>query len=262
MTYRIKVPAKTLPVDEAHLLSGLEHALHRLQDYRRPILVGIGVFVFAAIVVGAVLWFDQQAVHKAQELYREATLHVMAIPGSDPAKAEASLKEAIAKYRQVADQYPRTPTAALALFQAGNALVQANDLGGAIDVYQRFIAMYGSNPGFVGLAQQRLAYIYLLKGDREQAVKVLTSVLELPGALNRDQVLFELGKLEESQSRPEGALAHYQELVKTHKNSPFASEAMIRTKILDVQKAPDTPAASPPAAQTPTGPPSPGTKKP
>ena len=252
MTYRIKVPAKTLPVDEAHLLSGLEHALLRLQDYRRPLLVGLGVFLLAGAVVGGVLWFDRQAVQKAQELEREAMLHLRAAPANDPQKAETSFKQAIAKYRQVAEQYPRTPSAPLALFQAGNALAQTNDLGGAIEAYQRFIALYGSNHGFAGLVQQRLAYAYLLKGDREQAVKVLASILEMPGALNRDQVLFELARLEESQSRPEGALAHYQELIKTHPNSPFASEATIRTRILDVKKAPDPAAAPSPTPQTPS----------
>jgi outer membrane protein assembly factor BamD (BamD/ComL family) len=250
MTYRIKVPAKTLPVDEAHLLSGLEHALLRLQDYRRPLLVGLGVFLLAAAVVGSVLWFDRQAAQKAQELEREAMLHVLAA-ASSPQKAEASLKQAIASYRQIVDQYPRTPTAPLALFQVGNALVQANDLAGAIEAYQRFIVLYGSNPGFAGLVHQRLAYAYLLKGDRDQAVKALTGILEMPGALNRDQALFELARMEESQSRPEGALAHYQELIKTYPNSPFASEATIRTKILDVQKAPDPAAASNPVPQTP-----------
>lgn len=250
MTYRIKVPAKTLPVDEAHLLSGLEHALLRLQDYRRPLLVGLGVFLLAGAVVGGVLWFDRQAVHKAQELEREAMLHVLT-SANNHEKTEASLNQAIAKYRQIVEQYPRTPTAPLALFQAGNALVQVNDLGGAIEAYQRFIALYGSNPGFAGLVQQRLAYVYLLKGDREQAVKALTGILEMPGALNRDQALFELARLEESQSRPEGALAHYQELIKTHPNSPFASEAMIRTKILDVKKAPDPGAGPSPISQTP-----------
>ncbi|HEY6974140.1 MAG TPA: tetratricopeptide repeat protein [Nitrospiraceae bacterium] len=252
MTYRIKVPAKTLPVDEAHLLSGVEHALLRLQDYRRPLLVGLGVFLIAIVVVGGVLWFDRQAVQKAQELEREAMLHILAA-ANNPQKAEASLKQAIATYRQVADQYPRTPTAPLALFQAGNALVQANDLGGAIEAYQRFIALYGSNPGFAGLVQQRLAYAYLLKGDREQAVKALTSILEMPSALNRDQALFELARIEESQSRPEGATAHYQELIKSYPNSPFASEAMIRTKILDVKKTPDPATASSPVSQTPSG---------
>lgn len=251
MTYRIKVPAKTLPVDEAHLLSGIEQTLLRLQDYRRPLLVGLGVFLIAIAVVGGVLWFDRQAVQKAQELEREATLHILAA-ANNPQKAETSLKQAIATYRQVAEQYPRTPSAPLALFQAGNALVQADDIGGAIEAYQRFIALYGSNPAFAGLVQQRLAYAYLLKGDREQAVKALTTILEIPGAFNRDQALFELARLEESQSRPEGALAHYQELIKAHPNSPFASEAMIRTKIMDVKKAPDPASASDPVSQTPS----------
>jgi len=252
MTYRIKVPAKTLPVDEAHLLSGLEHALLRLQDYRGPLLVGLGVFLLAIAVVGGVLWIDRQAAQKAQELEREAMLHVLNAATS-PQKAEASLKQAISKYRQIVDEYPRTPTAPLALFQAGNALVQANDAGGAIEAYQRFITLYGSNPGFAGLVQQRLAYAYLLRGEREQAVKALTSILELPGALNRDQALFELARLEESQSRPEGALAHYQELIRTHPNSPFASEAAIRTKLLDVKTIPDPAATSNPESQTPPG---------
>jgi hypothetical protein len=45
MSYRIKVPAKTLPVDEAHMLSWLGQALHRSQGYRRPLLVGLGVLL-------------------------------------------------------------------------------------------------------------------------------------------------------------------------------------------------------------------------
>ena len=66
MSYRIKVPAKTLPVDEAHLLSGLEHQLHRLQAYRRPLLVGLAVLVLAAGIVGGVFWMDRQAAKKAE----------------------------------------------------------------------------------------------------------------------------------------------------------------------------------------------------
>lgn len=248
MTYRIKVPAKTLPVDEAHLISGLEHALFRLKDYRRPILVGAGVLLLAAAVVGGVFWVDRQAGEKAQALEREAGRHLAARSMADPAKADHNLKEAIARYREVVDQYPRTPTAPLALFNLGNALVQANDLPAAIEAYQRFILLYGSNPAMTGLVQQRLAYAYLLKGDRDQAAKALTSILDTPGTLNRDQALFELARLEESQSRPEGALAHYQELMKTHPNSPYSSEATIRTKILDVKKSAE---AAPIPAPTP-----------
>lgn len=252
MSYRIKVPTKTLQVDEAHLLSGLEHQLHRLQEYRRPLSVGLAVLVLATGVVGGVFWMDRQASHKAEELEREGKRFLMARSTGDPKNAENVLKQAMAKYREVIEQYPRTATAPLAMFHLGNAQVQANDLPAAIDTYQRFMLMYGANPALGGLVQQRLAYTYLLKGDRDQAAKAFTAIVESPGALVKDQALFELARLEESQSRPEGALAHYQELIKTYPNSPYTSEATIRTKVMDIKKSMDASAPSPPAAASAT----------
>ena len=248
MTYRIKVPAKTLEVDEAHFLSGLEHQLQRLQEYRRPVLVGLAVLLLAAAVVGGVFWMDRQASEKAQALEREADRLFMARSTGDPKNADTLLKEALAKYREVVDQYPRTAAAPLAMFHLANAQAQTNDLPAAIDTYQRFMVVYGGNQALAGLVQQRLAYAYLLKGDREQAAKVFTSIVATPGALLKDQALYELARLEESQSRPEGALAHYQELIKTYPTSPFTSEATIRTKVLDVKS---KEASAPPSPQAP-----------
>jgi len=268
MSYRIKVPAKTLPVDEAHMLSWLDHTLHRVENYRRPLLVGLGVLVLAAAVVGGVFYVDRQAGQHAQDLEREAMRFLTTPSSDDPRKADLALKEAITRYRQIVDQYPRTPNGPLALYHLGNTLVQANDLNAAIEAYRRFPALYSANPAMAGLVQQRLAYVYLLKGDRDQAVKALTSILETPGTLNRDQALFELARLEESQSRPEGALTHYQELIKTYPNSPFTSEATVRTKIMDVKKSqestPTSPSTSPAIAapqKSPSVPPSSAGKK-
>jgi outer membrane protein assembly factor BamD (BamD/ComL family) len=256
MSYRIKVPAKTLPVDEAHMMSWLDHTLHRSQDYRRPVLVGLGVLVLAAAVVGGVFYVDRQAEQQAQDLEREAMRFLTAPSANDPQKADHALKEAIAKYRQVVDQYPRTSIAPLALYHLGNTLVQANDMSAAIEAYQRFLMLYSSNPSMAGLVQQRLAYVYLYKGDRDQAVKALTGILETPGTLNRDQALFE------------GASARYQELIKTYPNSPFTSEATIRAKILDTKKSLESspaPAATAPAGtpsqKSPTAPPPAASKK-
>jgi tetratricopeptide (TPR) repeat protein len=107
-----------------------------------------------------------------------------------------------------------------------------------------------------GLVQQKLGYVYLLKGDRDQAAQAYAAVLQIPGALNRDHALFELARLEESQSRPEGALNHYQELIKSYSNSPLASEAAVRMKALDVKKPAEAPPASStaPATSAPSGP--------
>jgi hypothetical protein len=94
----------------------------------------------------------------------------------------------------------------------------------------------------------------LIKGDRDQAAKALSAVLEIPGALNKDNVLFELAKLEESQSRPEGAVAHYQNLMKDYPNSPFASEAAIRVKVLEPKKPADGAVSQPAPSSLPSQP--------
>jgi len=251
MTYRIKVPPRSLPVDEAHLLSSLEHRLIGLKDYRWPLLVGFVLLVLVGGIVWGVLWYEAQTAGKAQDLEREATLHYLTRPANDPKKADANLKEAIVLYRRIVDEYPRTPTAPLALFSLGNALLHADEVDPAIEAYTRFVSMYGSNTALLGLVQQKLGYAYLLKGDHDQAAKAYSTVLEISGSLNRDQALFELARLEESRAKPEGALAHYQDLIKTYPNSPFASEAAIRVKALDVKKSPEAAPAPSPAPKTP-----------
>jgi tetratricopeptide (TPR) repeat protein len=265
MSYRIRVPAKVDPLDEAHLLTGVDRFLHMLQEQRRAVLAGLGVVLVAGAVVAGVMWYDYQSTLKARELDQEATLHYLNRPADDPKKSHEQLSQAITLYRQVVDQYPRSPVAPLALFHLGNAQVLANDVDSGIETYKRFMLLYSSNTSLLGLVQQRLAYAYLAKGDRDQAVKAFTGILDVPGALNKDHVLFELAKIEESQSRPEGALAHYQDLMKNYPNSPFTSEAAVRVKVLEVKKTPETPAVAPsstPAASAPVPQPEQPTKAP
>ncbi len=249
MTYRIKVPPRTLPVDEAHLVSGLEHWVVGLMNYRWSLVVGFVLVLFTAGGLWGVFWYDAQNASKAQELEREATLHLFARPGSDPQKAAANLKEAIVLYKRILEEYPRTPTAPLAQFSLGNAFLQSNDPDSAIETYKRFISTYGSNISLLGLVHQKLGYAYLLKGDVDQAAKTYSTILEIPGAMNRDYALFEVARLEENRSKPDEALKHYQDLMKTYPNSPLTGEAAMRVKVIEAKKTPEPiPAAAAPAA--------------
>lgn len=248
MTYRIKVPPRTLPVDEAHLVSGLEHWLLGLTNYRWSIVVGFVLLLLMGAGTWGVFWYDAQNASKAQELEREATLHLFSRTATDPQKAAANLKEAIALYQRVVDEYPRTPTAPIAQFSLGNAYLQSNELASAIEAYNRFISTYGSNVSLLGLVQQKLGYTYLLKGDLDQAAKAYSAILDIPGAMNRDYALFEVARLEETRSKPDEALKRYQDLMKTYPNSPLTSEAAMRVRVIEAKKNPDpSPAATVPA---------------
>jgi tetratricopeptide (TPR) repeat protein len=248
MSYRIKHEAKTIHADEAHLLSGMERLLMSLEQNRRSLLIGVLVAALALAAAGGALWYDARQDEAAADLYRQAALLSLDRPADNSAKAENNLKQAIVLYRRVIEEHPRSRSAQLALFHLGNALVQINDVKGGVEAYSKYVATYGTNATMLGLVHQRLAYAYLLSGDREAAVKAFLNVVMLPGTLNKDHALFELGKLEESLSRPEGALAHYQDLVKIFPNSPLAGEAAVRMKALEAKK---TPASGAPAASAP-----------
>jgi tetratricopeptide (TPR) repeat protein len=246
MTYRIRIPSKSIPTDEAHLLSGLERVGLALQQRSRQILIVLGVLAIAAVIVGVVVWLDHRNAQQAIDLEQEATRLYLDRPVDKPQQADQNLKQAIALYRQLLDQYPRSTSAPLALFQLGNALVQANDITGAIEAYQKYVAIYNDNKPLLGMVLQRLGYAHLIKGDRDAATKAFTTALDMPGTLNKDQVLYELGKIEEAQSRPEGALARYQELTKSYPNSPFAGEATVRAKALEMKSSSSAPAGTTP----------------
>jgi tetratricopeptide (TPR) repeat protein len=249
MGYRIRHESKSVPADEAHLLTGVERLLVWLEQNRRGVLAGALAAVLAIAAVGGALWYEARQDEAAAVIDRQASQLLRDRPADDPTKAKEHLKQAIALYRRLVEEYPRSPSAQLGLFQLGNALMEINDVKGAIEAYSKYVATYGTNKMMLGLVYQRLAYAHLLNGDREAAAKAFLNIVGLPGTLNKDHALFELGKLEESLGRPEGALAHYQNLVKVFSNSPLASEATVRMKALEAKKTPgNAPAASPPAA--------------
>lgn len=249
MTYRIKVPPRTLPVGEEQLVSGLEHWLMGLKNYRWSLIVGFVLLLLMGMGLWGMFWYDEQNASKAQELEREATLRLFTRPTNDQQKTANNLKEAIALYKRILDEYPRTPTAPLVQFSLGNAFLQSNDVDAAIESYKRFTSTYSSNTSLLGLVYQKLGYAYLVKGDFDQAAKAYSSILDMPGAMNRDYALFEVARLEENRSKGDEALKHYQELMKTYPNSPLTGEAAVRVKVIEAKKNPE-PA---PAATAPTG---------
>ena len=94
---------------------------------------------------------------------------------------------------------------------------------------------------------------YLAAANSGDAEKAFLTITQIAGAPNKDHALYELARIDEVLSRREGALAHYQELLKEHPRSPYAEEASIRIKTLDAKKtpAPTSPTPSPsPATQT------------
>lgn len=252
--FKIRKNRKESPTDPVHLGDSVEQAARQARANVRWLLAGAAVAVIAAAAVGGFLWMRQQDDRVAADLLYEATRSATErsfMGGPPSARKPEELKKAVEIFQKILTDFPRGSVAPQAGYLLGNALSDLKDWDSAVKAYQDFLARYGAHRALVPLVYQRLAYAQLAQGKVEEAEKTLTAVVQIIGAPNKDQALFELGKIDEILKRPEGALAHYQEIVKDHPSSPFAAEAAVRIKTLDARKVsapPVEPAASPAAS--------------
>jgi tetratricopeptide (TPR) repeat protein len=231
------------------LVDSVEQAARQAKENMRWLVAGVAVAVLAGAAVGGFLWMRQQDDRAAAGLFYEAT-ELVTEPspmGAPPApRRPEDMQKAIETFRKILSDFPNSSVAPQAAYLLGNALSERKDWDGAIKAYQDFLARYGANRLLVPLIYQRMAYTQLAQGKLDEAEKTFTAIVQMPTAPNKDHALYELGKINELLSRPEGALASYQQIVKDHPSSPFAMEASVRIKTLDARKA-VAPAAKPPA---------------
>jgi len=202
-------------------------------------LAGVAVALLVAAVGGGFLWMRQQDDRAAADLLYEATRRLTErsfLGGPPSVRTPEELDKAVAGFQKILTEFPQSSAAPQASYLLGNAFSDRKDWEGAVTTYQAFLTRYGSHRALVPLVSQRLAYAQLAQGNIDEAEKTLTALAQMHGAPNKDQALYELGKINEILSRPEGALAQYQQIIKDHPSSPFAAEASTRIKMLDRRK--------------------------
>ena len=239
MAYKIKeASSKSGMIDETELLSRKDRILLFVEENRTAIWVGIILAVVVAVALGGVIYYDRLEKEKALVLEGKAQLLYYNRSPDNPEETQENLGKAEDLFRQILAQYPRTSSARRSLFFLGNAQMEQNDLKGAIETYQQFINQFPGDEILLGIVYQRMGYAHLLDGNQDQASVAFTKVLDLPGSINKDQVLYEFAKLEEANGNTQAALNNYKRLVDDYPNSPFFNEASLRVKILEPEKAP------------------------
>lgn len=232
MTYKIRHISAQVGAENPQLLSRSERVWLFAELHRRSLIAGIVVAVMVMVLLGVLFWVQHQQEQDALALEHQAAQVYLDRSFDDVDAAKEKLQEAVTLYQQIVKEFPDTASAQSAWYVIGNALAEQNDHAGAIDAYQHLINQAGNSPTLLGLVYQRLGASYLANGEREKGSNAYMQVLHMPQTLNKDQVLFELAKLEEYEKRHDEALARYKQLLDEHPNSPYASEATLRVKIL------------------------------
>lgn len=233
MGYKIKDHAEKSGVGEPVVaLSSKEHFLFFVEEHRG--LVWGGILLIVVLIGGLVAlnWLSKQKQEEAWELQGQAQRVYLDRPLDDVEKGKDNIQQALGMFQHILEQYPSTSSAKVSSFLLGNSFMEAENYQEAIKAYTAFVQEYAQDPILVGLVQQRLGLAQLQNGDREAAVSAFDAVLGNPQALNKDQVLFEMAKLAESDEKTDDAVKHYKQLIQEFPLSPLSTEANLRVKVL------------------------------
>lgn len=233
MTYKIKdTSLKPAHEDAGNILSSKERFLFWVEENRGLVWGGILLSLVVIIAIVALSWLSQKKHEEAWELQGKAQQLYLDRPLDDVNKWKENMQNASTILQEVQENFPGTKGAEVSLFFLGNNLMEEKKYAAAIEKYQELIRAIAQEPVFRGLVQQRLGLAYLLNGDRDSALATWQAILDDPGTLNKDQIIFELAKLAESDERTQDAVTHYKKLMQDYPLSPFANEAGLRVKVL------------------------------
>ncbi|MCA9464843.1 MAG: tetratricopeptide repeat protein [Nitrospira sp.] len=233
MAYKIKeTPSKTTHVEAEDILSSKDRFLCWVEENRRLVWGGILLTVVVVVAVITLGWLSQKKHEEAWELQGKAQHIYLDRPMDDVKKAQGNIQAASTLFQEIQEKFSGTRGADVSLFLLGNSLMEEQKIPAAIEKYNELIRSSGGDPIFLGLVQQRLGLAYLLNGDRELALSTWQAILDNPKTLNKDQIVFELAKLAESEEKTQEAVGYYKQLMQNYPLSPFANEAGLRVKIL------------------------------
>ena len=233
MSFKIRDINQPFSTEPSELLSRSERVWVFAEQHRSAGIVGVLLVCCIAVTIGAIFWLEhqheQEALglgHRAAQLYIDRSL-------DDPDTAKANLNKAITLYQQILDEFPHTSNAEMAWYFLGNARTEQENYPKAIEAYEQYVSSFSNNPMLAGLVFQRLGSAYILNGQRQKGLDVYTQILKLPGALNKDQVIFELAKLEEAKNHPEQAFTYYKQIQDEYPGSPYSNEATMRIRMVE-----------------------------
>jgi len=266
MAYKIKVAPKTIAADQTVAVHWLDRWVAWEATHRRllwPLVIGTLCVGFAAGGAwGWWWWQNRQAAElagQAAEYYPAPTEAAKPTPAGEQPKSPMADRcgKALPLYRQITDRYEHSRLAPLALYYQANCQVELGKLDDALALYTRIIDRYGPANDAAQLAALRLGYLYAQRGDGTRAIQQFQQLSQQPTTANRDEALFEVGRLREAGNDREAALTAYKTVQKDFPKSPWSSEAAARIKALGgapatQSSAPAGAAPAPPAAAAPT----------
>jgi predicted negative regulator of RcsB-dependent stress response len=138
-----------------------------------------------------------------------------------PLNKEERYKDALDLFKKAYDN-KKTP---LSLFYISACYYELGKYDDALKTLKDFIKTFPHEDSYLPLVYQKMAVIYIKKGDNDEAMKTLDTLMNLKNDIYKDFALMEYGRLFEKEGKSDDAKKKFKELVTRFPDSPFIDEA-------------------------------------
>ena len=242
MTYKIRIIPRRKDLNKPdEFISTFDRLADFYDLHQEKVFIFLGLIVLVGIGIGFWVWYGIRQENQASVLAAEAAAHYHQ-PGTvlDESGAAESSKDhynaAIEIYEKLLDQYPRTRSAMFGQYYLGNSYLELGEYARAVESYKEFLDQFGHSEIMNALVQQRLGYALIAKGEVAAARDSFAQILKINSSNNKDQALFEIGRLKEVGGETEAAILDYQKIIEDFPDSVMASESRVRLRGLGVEE--------------------------
>lgn len=215
-----RVQKKTIAT-EAEVKDKLAGLKDTLKERQKLVLkYGVGV-LFIIIAIISFLLYNYTS-HKKARTFEYEAYKIYYNEYQEPSlNDEEHYKKALDIFKKAYD-IRKSP---LSLFYIAACYYELGKYDDALKTLKDFTQRYSKEDRFVPLAFQKMAMVYIKKGDINEAMKTLDNLYNLNSNIYKDFALMENGRLLEKEGKLDEAKKKYKELTTKFPNSPFLDEA-------------------------------------
>ncbi len=180
------------------------------------VLVIAGIFIYKYISDSKSQQLEYEAYKTYHNMYQKKTL-----------SKQEQFQQALDLFKQA---YGKKESPKLLLYIA-SCYYELDRYDDALNTLNEFTKKYADQKDLIPLTYQKMAMIYLKKGNKDEALKMLDTLYKYSGNIYKDFALIETGRILEKEGRKEDAMTKYKELTEKFPESPFSEEAKAKLGI-------------------------------
>jgi outer membrane protein assembly factor BamD (BamD/ComL family) len=227
-----KITRKELLKEPDEFLTTTGQVIRYVRENPRVVTIGVVLAVLAMVAAFGVYSYMQQRDVRSHELFEAAQREFEIAMRSQTPVAPENLDKLLARFEEIAKDYPSLPAGEMAVLYSGHLLYKKGAYQGALDQYAKMQSSGLVKGGLGPLVLYHVGMTRLALKDYDQALTLFDQLSKDINSPYRREAHASIARIYEMMGKNKEAVQAYRQYLKMFPEAPDAD--FIRTRIADL----------------------------